>query len=252
MESLLHFASTIAVPFWVLGLALLVVVAAFLQMRRAQLVIPGWMFTAVLAAIVLFGFGPFAATRYLESQDVHYVQVEVLDLDGHRVSEAAVSASVPGALLKDGSGWKMRIPPDALTGNTSGNTSGDTSGNTSGNASGARKVTFSATQDAAKLAGAKAITLGSDYFPTATIQLVGLPPNQIHGIVLDREGKPVAGAFITLADFPTIASSAADGTFTIPVHATSDQQITVRAQKGSTSIASSGTVGQPVTLRFKQ
>lgn len=36
MEPLLHFASSIAVPLWVLGTALLIVIAAFWQMRRAQ------------------------------------------------------------------------------------------------------------------------------------------------------------------------------------------------------------------------
>ncbi len=232
MQSLLQFASNIAVPLWVLGFALLIVIGAFWQIRRAQIAIPGWAFSAALAAIVLFGFCPFAATRYLESQGIHYVALEVLDPNGHRVTNAAVNASIPGDLQKSGNGWKLRIPPENLPAD--------------------RKVTFSAAQDSAQLAGAKTIALGSDYFPSATIQLVNLPPAKIRGIVLDKDGKPVAGAFITLVDYPTIATSGPDGTFEIPTHASADQAITVRAQKGSTSTATSGTVGEKITLRFRQ
>lgn len=232
MPTLLHFASTIAVPLWVLGVALLLVIGAFWQIRRAQVALPSWMFSAALAVIVLFGFGPFAATRYIESQGIHYVRVEVLDPDGQRVTGAAVQSTLPSPLARAGSGWQQTVAPANLPPDLS--------------------VTYSATQDAAKLAGSKTLTLGPDYFPTVTIQLVGLPPNKIRGIVLDHAGKPLAGAFITLADFPAMATSGPDGTFEMPVHAGNDQAITVRAQKGSNSIARSGTVGEKITLQFKQ
>ena len=221
----LELASGMAIPAPLLAVVAAILVAAYWQARRAEVRIPWWMLTASLAGLAFLSLAPIAASQYLETQGVYHLDIQVIGPDAHRVSDVVVNSSV-GTPQPSGSSWKLAVPEQIRPADG--------------------RITISATANSASLAGSTVAVLGASYFPQATVQLTDLPSLKIHGTVVNRHGKPVAGAFVSIDTYPVFATTDSAGKFEISAHVSSEKTVRVIAQKGSNS---AGRIG-PANAEF--
>ncbi len=179
-----------------------------LALRAKRLAVGG----IAAVGIVVLGVAPFAASSFLQSRGVYHVQVVLLRPDQSVADIAQVKSSNGGELKMVAGGWELDVPQQARPANG--------------------KVTLSATVKDEFLKGGSTIVLGQDYYPTATIQLVAETSAKVRGVVVDENLAVVAGAKVSVGDYPEVAVTNAKGNFVLPAHAGKGQMVKIHAQKG--------------------
>jgi hypothetical protein len=179
---------------------------------------------ALSAVIFLLGISPLLASTYLNSRGIYRVRIEVLNPAGEPVQESVVTSSAGGELKKTDAGWEFTIPREAKPA--------------------AGEVTFRAGQKEAYLRGESTLTLAKDYFPQVTIQLAPLPSVDIRGMVEDAHSRPIEGARVWVLGYDSSITTGPTGSFSLPSHAADGQQITLVAQKGSSTAQTTAYAGR--------
>lgn len=178
--------------------------------------------------IILLGVMPFAAYSFLQSRGIYHVQVVLLRPDRTVVDIAQVKSSNGGELKMVAGGWELVVPKQGRPADG--------------------KVTLSAVAKDEFLKGGSTIVLAQDYYPTATIQLVAETSAMVRGVVVDEELGVIAGARVTVGDFPESAVTNAKGNFVLPAHAGQGQMVEIRAQKGNLTGHLSAPAGKAVEV----
>jgi hypothetical protein len=210
-EKALELASQITGPYQLTAF----VSALFVLAIRPTLKSRNQRLALVLLAAVLGATGIFSllASTYLKGRGIYHIRVVVLGTNGQPVNQADLSSSAGGEFKQASGNWEFDLAPQAKP--------------SSG------QITFYASVKDAYLAGHALLALKEDYFPTATIQLLPLPPVAIRGTVVDEYGKSVQGAHVSVSGFPDIATTDEMGNFSLPSHHAEGQLVSVRAEKGS-------------------
>ncbi|MFY9907984.1 MAG: carboxypeptidase-like regulatory domain-containing protein [Terriglobales bacterium] len=163
--------------------------------------------------IIMLGLTPFAASSFLQSRGVYHVQVVLLRPDQTVEDIAQVKSSNGGELKMVAGGWELDVPQQARPADG--------------------KLRLSAIAKDEFMKGESTIVLGDDYNPTATIQLVAETSAMVRGIVVDEDLAVVAGAKVSVGDYPAVAVTNAKGNFVLPGHAGNGQMVEIHAQKGN-------------------
>ncbi|MGA2355262.1 MAG: hypothetical protein ABSG02_12255 [Terriglobales bacterium] len=180
------------------------------------------------AGIIVLGVTPFAASSVLQSRGVYHVQVVLLRPDKSVVDIAQVKASNGGELKMVAGGWELDVPQQARPADG--------------------KVTLSAIAKDEFMKGESTVVLAKDYYPTATIQLVAETSAMVRGVVVDEDLGVVAGARVSVGDYPEVAVTNAKGNFVLPAHAGQGQMVEIRAQKGNLTGHLSAPAGKVVEV----
>src|ERR1035441_8270320 len=175
MSKLVEVAARISTP-WALAAFAIAAIVMLLAKRRGKVPPVAW---GRIAAIVLLGLVPILVQ--LSSGAIYRVRVTVVAPDGAPVEEAKVWSSVGGEPKKVAGGWQFDIPAASRPADG--------------------KLTVWASLEAAYLTGSQEVGLAADRNPALTIQLHGDKTSTVRGIVLDRRGRAIAGARVSVAGY---------------------------------------------------
>jgi hypothetical protein len=195
-----------------------------LALRTKRPVVGG--FAAV--GIVVLGVTPFAASSFLQSRGVYYVQVVLLRPDQSVVDIAQVKSSNGGELKMVAGGWELDVPQQARPADG--------------------KVRLSAIAKDEFMKGESMVVLAQDYYPTATIQMVAETSAMVRGVVVDENLAEVAGARVSVGDYPEAAVTNAKGNFVLPAHAGQGQMVEIHARRGNLTGHLSAPAGKAVEV----
>jgi hypothetical protein len=148
--------------------------------------------------------------------------------DQSTVDIAQVRSSNGGELKMVAGGWELDIPQQARPADG--------------------KLTLSASVKDEFLKGKSTLVLGQDYYPTATIQLVAETSAMVRGVVVDEDLGAIAGATVSIDDYPEVAVTDQKGNFVLPAHAGKGQMIEIHAQKGQLTGRLSAPAGKVVEV----
>jgi hypothetical protein len=208
-EKALEFASHITHPGTIALFA--AVLAAYLfsiaiKKRQSRI---SWLLAIV---VLILGLSPLLSSTYLQSRGLYVVRVFVLGVDKQPVDDARVTSSNGGEAKKIGGGWEFDIPPQSRPADG--------------------KLKLFASEKNAFLGGSSTLILDKDYFPAVEIRLEHDTSAVVRGTVLDDRGRSVAGARVSIAGYPDVAVTNAEGNFfDLPAHAADGQMVQVRAEK---------------------
>jgi hypothetical protein len=110
------------------------------------------------------------------------------------------------------------------------------------------KVMLSAVAKDEFMKGESTIVLAQDYYPTATIQMVAETSAMIRGVVVDEDLGMVAGARVSVGDYPESVTTNAKGNFALPAHAGNGQMVEIRVRKGNLTGHLSAPAGKAVEV----
>jgi hypothetical protein len=92
------------------------------------------------------------------------------------------------------------------------------------------KLTIWASQEAAYLKGTQDVQLAADRNPVVTVRLASDKTATVRGLIMDRRGRAVAGARVSVAGYESEAVvTQAGGNFVLPAHAAQGQKILLHA-----------------------
>jgi hypothetical protein len=222
---LLKLAGHIGHPVAVAAFAVVIAASVFALALRAKRPVIG---SIMAAGIIVLGVAPFVASGFLQTRGVYHVQVVLLRPDQSPVDIAQVKSSNGGELKMVAGGWELDIPQQARPADG--------------------KLTLSASVKDEFLKGKSTLVLGQDYYPTATIQLVAETSAMVRGVVVDEDLGAIAGATVSIDDYPEVAVTDQKGNFVLPAHAGKGQMIEIHAQKGQLTGRLSAPAGKVVEV----
>jgi hypothetical protein len=225
LAQFLKIAGHIGHPGTLAAAAFVIAASVFALALRAKRPVLGG-FAAV--GIIVLGVTPFAAFSFLQSRGVYHVQVVLLRSDQTVVDIAQVKSSNGGELKMVAGGWELDVPQHARP--------------TDG------KVMLSAIAKDEFMKGGSTIVLAQDYYPTATIQMVAETSAMVRGVVVDEDLGVVAGAKVSVDDYPESVVTNAKGNFVLPAHAGNGQTVEIHARKGSLTGHLSAPAGKVVEV----
>ncbi|HSZ63269.1 MAG TPA: carboxypeptidase-like regulatory domain-containing protein [Terriglobales bacterium] len=225
LTQFLKIAGHIGHPAKVAAVAFVIAASVFVLAFRAKRPMVGG-FAAVVILVV--GVTPFAAYSSLQSRGVYHVQVVLLRPDRSVEDIAQVKASIGGELKMVAGGWELDIPQQSRPADG--------------------KLTLSATAKDEFMKGESTIVLAQDYYPTATIQMVAETSAMVRGVVVDEDLGVVAGAKVSVGDYPESVVTNAKGDFVLPAHAGQGQVVEIRVQKGNLTGNLSAPAGKVVEV----
>jgi len=162
-----------------------------------------------IVAIVLLGLVPIIAQ--LSSLAIYRVRVTVVGPEGTPVEDARVWSSMGGEPKKVAGGWQFDIPAAARPADG--------------------KLTVWASVEAAYLKGSQEMQLDADHNPGAVIRLYSDKTATVRGLVMDRRGRAVGGARVSVAGYESEAVvTERGGNFVLLAHAARDQNVLLHAE----------------------
>jgi hypothetical protein len=222
---LLKLAGHVGHPIVVAAFAVVIAASVFALALRAKRPVIG---SIMAAGIIVLGVAPFVASSFLQTRGVYHVQVVLLRPDQSPVDIAQVKSLNGGELKMVAGGWELDIPQQARPADG--------------------KLTLSASVKDEFLKGKSTLVLGQDYYPTATIQLVAETSAMVRGVVVDEDLGAIAGATVSIDDYPEVAVTDQKGNFVLPAHAGKGQMIEIHAQKGQLTGRLSAPAGKVVEV----
>lgn len=187
------------------------VTVAYLRSRRRSIPTGFWV---VILALVVIGVvatlvKPGEADR---PPGLYRVRVTVLSPEQVPVEDAKVWSSFGGEPKKVAGGWQFDIPAASKPQDS--------------------RVIFYAARESAFLTGNKEANLGKDFNPAVTIKLRHDDSARVHGQVVDRSNRGVAGVRVFVVGHDTEAVITKEGgNFDLPAHAAVNQQVSIHAEK---------------------
>lgn len=225
----LKLAGHIGHPVAVAAFALVIAASVFALAFRARRPVIG---SILAAGIVVLGVAPLAASGFLQTRGVYHVQVVLLRPDQSTVDIAQVKSSNGGELKMVAGGWELDVPQQARPADD--------------------KLTLSASVKDEFLKGKSTLVLGQDHYPTATIQLVAEPSAMVRGVVVGEDLGAIAGATVSIDDYPEVAVTDQKGNFVLSAHAGKGQIVEVHAHKGQLTGRLSARAGKVVEVIISQ
>jgi hypothetical protein len=207
-KEVLESANHITHPVTIAAFAAALAANAFALALRAKKPRVAWI---LAIGIIILGLAPLAASTFLQSQGLYRVRVAVLGPDKSPVNDAQVISSNGGEPKRVEGGWEFDIPPQSRPADG--------------------KLRLFASEKNAFLAGSSTLVLDKDYFPAVEIQLEKDTSAVVRGVVVDDRGRSIAGARVSIAGYPDVATTNEMGNFVLPAHAADGQVVRVRAQK---------------------
>ena len=208
MSQLFEVAAHVSTP-WTLAafaMAAIVFLVTHLVKRRGKIRSISW---AAITAIVLLALVTIIAL--LSSLAIYRVRVTVVGPQGTPVEDAKVWSSLGGEAKKVAGGWQLDIPAAARSAD--------------------RKMTIWASLDVAYLKGSQEVQLADDLNPAVTIRLISDKTATVRGLVIDRQGRAVADARVSVAGYESEgAITQAGGNFVLPAHAADGQNVLLHAE----------------------
>jgi hypothetical protein len=221
----LKIANYIGHPVTVVAVALIIAASVFALLLRAKKPV---MASIAATAIIALGVAHFAACSHLKSRGIYQVQVVVLRPDQSPIDIAEVKSSNSGELKMVGSGWELDVPPQSKPADG--------------------KITLSASAKDEFMKGKSTLVLAQDYYPTTIIQLAAETSAMLRGVVVDENLRAIAGATVSIAEYPDVAVTDRKGNFVLPAHAGKGQMVEVQAQKGQLSGHLSAPAGKTIEV----
>jgi hypothetical protein len=226
MHRLFEVAARISTPWALAAFAIAAIIVLLLAKRRGKVPPIAW---AAIVAILLLVLAPTLVEH--SSATIYRVRVTVVGPAGTPVEEARVWSSMGGEPKKVAGGWQFDIPAAARPADG--------------------KLTVWASLEAAYLKGSREMRLAEDRNPAVTIRLNGDQTATLRGIVLDRRGRAIVGARVSVAGYQSEAAVTREGgDFILPAHAASAQNVLLHAEasgyKGVTQWHMAG--DQPATI----
>lgn len=225
LAQFLKIAGHIGHPGKVAVFAFFIAVSVFALALRAKRPVVGGIAAVVIIAL---GVAPFAASSFLQSRGIYHVHIVLLRPDQTVVDIAQLKSSNGGELKMVAGGWELDVPEQARPADG--------------------KVTLTATAKDEFLKGGSTIVLAQDYYPTATIQLVAETSALVRGIVVDEDLGVVAGAKVSVGNYPELTVTNAKGNFVLPAHAGNGQMVEIHARKGNLTGHLSAPAGKVVEV----
>jgi hypothetical protein len=205
MSKLFEVATRISTP-WGLAAFAIAAIVFLLAKRRGKVSSNVW---AAIVAIVLLGLVPIITQ--VGSLAIYRVRVTVVNPQGTPVEDARVWSSMGGEPKKLAGGWQFDIPAAARPADGT--------------------LTVWASVDAAYLKGSQEVRLADDRNPGITIRLDSDRTATVRGLVMDRHGRAIAGARVSVAGYQNDAVvTKAGGDFMLPAHAASTQNVLLHAE----------------------
>jgi len=190
----------------------------------------------VVALVVLAALAPTLADVYLERHATLLpVRVTVLDSTGRPVDDARVWSSVGGETKRVEGGWEIAINVASLGPD--------------------RSVTIHAARDDAFERGRTTVVLERRGQMSAELRLVRDTDGRIRGMIVDEDGRAVVGARVQVAGRGAdMVVTAADGSFDLPAHAATGQQVQLHVEKDGYLAANEHHMagGPAVTIRLRR
>jgi len=206
MSLLFEVAARISTPLALVAFAIAAIVflVALVAKRRGKL---SPRIRDAIDAIVVLGL----VAIIIAQPAIYRVRVTVIGPQGTPVEDAKVWSSMGGEPKKVAGGWQFDIP--AATRPADGN------------------LTIWASLDAAYLKGSQEVRLAGDRNPAVTIRLDSDKTATVRGLVMDRRGRGVAGARVSVAGYASEAVvTQAGGSFVLPAHAARSQNVLLHAE----------------------
>ena len=187
-----------------------------------------------IGGIVLLGLVPIIIA-HLDNAPIYRVRVSVVGIEGTHVEDAKVWSSMGGE-PKFAGGWEFDIPGGVRPADG--------------------KLIVWASQEAAYLKGNRLVQLDEDHNPAITIQLEIDKSATVRGLVVDRAGRGVAGAKISVTGYEKESVTTQEGgNFLLAAHAARNQNVLVHAEaknyKGSTQWQPAGDTPAIIVLDRK-
>ena len=204
MSRLFEVATRISTP-W--ALAAFAIVAIFFLVFKLRGKVPP---IPAIVAIVLLGLVPIIIAQ-LGSPAIYRVRVTVVGPQGTPVDDAKVWSSMGGESKKVAGGWQFDIPAAARP------------------ADGA--LTIWASLESAYLKGSQEVRLADDRNPGVTVRLDSDKTATVRGLVMDRRGRAIVGARVSVTGYQSEATvTQAGGDFMLPSHAATTQNVLLHAE----------------------
>ena len=190
----------------------------------------------VFVLMVTAALAPTLADVYLRTQvTVLPVRVTVLDSTGRPVDDARVWSSVGGEPKRVDGGWEFDINVASLGPD--------------------RAVTIHAARDAAFERGRTTVSLDRPGQVSVELRLVRDTDARIRGMIVDEDGRAVGGARVQIPGHGgDLVVTAADGSFDLPAHAATGQQVLLHVEKDEYLASNEHHMagGPAVTIRLRR
>jgi hypothetical protein len=187
------------------------VTVAYLRSKRRKIPTAFW---AVIIALALIGVSATLVKPGDRNNpgDIYRVRVTVLSPEQVPVEDAKVWSSFGGEPKKVAGGWQFDIPAASKPHDGG--------------------IVFYATRETAFLRGKEEARLGNDFSPAVTIRLRHDDSARVRGQVVDMKNRGVAGVRVFVVGHEAEAMITKEGgNFDLPAHATTDQQVSIHAEK---------------------
>lgn len=209
MPEWLQAAAKITDQYALAAYAIAALVAIIGVLKRGSIRGKPVLIVVVVLAVLASASLPLVA-KYIEQKGSLYrVTVSVLDPDGKRVKTPRVSTDVPSQNYDIGDSKQVEIALAHVPAD--------------------RKITFFASDDLGE-EGQSSLTLADDRTPTLTMTLAA-KPSEVRGNVLDRTGKGIVGARVSLIGRDESGVTTEGGLFIIRTHIPAGQPVTLLVEK---------------------
>jgi hypothetical protein len=206
VSKIFELAGNISTP-WALAAFAIAAIVLLISKRRGRISPNAWIATV---AIVLLGLGPIIIAR-LGSSSIYRVRVSVIGPEGTPVEDAKVGSSMGGEPKKIATGWEFDIPSESRPKDG--------------------KLTVWASLDSAYLKASREVQLEGDRNLAVIIHLESDKSATVRGIVIDRSGRAIVGARVSVAGYGgESALTQADGNFVLAAHAARNQNVQLHAE----------------------
>jgi Carboxypeptidase regulatory-like domain len=206
VSQIFQIAAHISTP-WALAAFAIAAIVYLISKRRGKVPRIAW---GAMAAIVLLGIVPIIIGQ-LGSSAIYRVRVNVIGPESTPVEDAKVWSSMGGEPKKVASGWEFDIPLESRPKDG--------------------KLTVWASLDTAYLKGSREMQLDHDHNPGVTIQLDSDKTATVRGIVIDRNGRAIAGTQVSVTGYEgESVVTQVDGNFVLPAHAARNQNVQLHAE----------------------
>ena len=139
------------------------------------------------------------------------IRLTVLGPDAMPVEDAKVWSSIGGEVKKVAGGWELEIPLSKVPAT--------------------RTLTIYAAQETSYLKGKRDVTFGDDPVITASLQLERETSAEVKGVVVDEAKEPIAGATVSIVGTAGVATTDAQGHFSLAAHAAMNEEVRLRIAK---------------------
>jgi hypothetical protein len=209
MPEWLQAAAKITDQYALAAYAIAALVAVIGVLKRGTIRGKPFLIVVVVLAVLASASLPLVAKYIEEKGGIYRVTVAVFDLEGNRAKAPKVSTDVPSQSYDIGDSKQIEIALAHVPAD--------------------RKVTFFAS-DSTGREGQTSLNLADDRTPSVTVKIAA-KPSEVRGNVLDRSGKGVTGARVSIIGEDGSVATGDGGLFIIATRIPTGQPVTLLIEK---------------------